>query len=58
MEILLNATLKEKESKKGNKYVVIEVELTPNCKKDIFLEQSEVELIKLYYQVINAHRNK
>lgn len=58
MEILLNATLKEKESKKGNKYYVIEVELTPNCKKDIFLEQSEVELIKLYYQVINANRNK
>lgn len=48
-DICLNATLKEKESKKGTKYYVIEVQLTPNCKKDVFLEPSEIELIKLYF---------
>ena len=51
MNILLNATLTEKESKKGTKYIVIEVELTPTCKKQVFLEPSEVELIKLYHSM-------
>lgn len=48
-EILLNASLKEKLSKKGTNYVVIEVELTPHLKKDVFLEQAELEAIRLYY---------
>lgn len=48
-DILLNSTLKEKDSKKGSKYYVIEVELTPNCMKQVFLEPSEIELVKLYF---------
>lgn len=51
LEILLNATLKEKISKKGTNYYVVELELTPGCKKDVFLEQSEVELVKLFYSI-------
>lgn len=58
MEILLNSTLKEQESKKGTKYYVIEIDLTPTCKKTVFLEPSEIELVKLYFQVVNANRNK
>lgn len=49
--ILLNATLEEKDSKKGAKYYCIEIELTPTCKKQVFLEPSEVELVKLYYSM-------
>lgn len=49
-DILLNATLKEKiSSKKGTKYVVVEIELTPNLKKDVFLEPAEVEVVKMTY---------
>lgn len=49
-DILLNATLKEGISKKGNKYFSIEIELTPNVKKQVFLDNAEVELVKLYYR--------
>lgn len=49
MEIELNCTLKEKLSKKGSNYYVMEVELTPNCIKQVFLEPSEIELVKLYF---------
>lgn len=48
-DILLNATLKEKDSKKGTKYYVVEVELTPTLKKQVFLEPAEVEVAKLTY---------
>lgn len=51
-DVLLNATLKEKDSKKGTKYYVIEVELTPNCVKQVFLEPSEIELVKLYFSML------
>lgn len=48
-DILLNATLTEKISNKSGKpYYVIEVELTPTLKKQVFLEQAEVEVVKLY----------
>lgn len=40
----------EKVSKTGNKYVVLQVQLTPSYTKDVFLEQAELELIKLYAQ--------
>ena len=57
-EIFLNATLKEKTSQKtGNTYVVVEVELTPNCKKDVFLEPSEVELIRLFHAIRKSKTN-
>lgn len=40
----------EKVSKTGNKYVVLQVQLTPSYTKDVFLESAELELIKLYAQ--------
>ena len=52
-EILLNATLKEAESKKGTKYVVIEIELTPGYKVAYFPDNAEKEIIKMYYQSKN-----
>lgn len=40
-DVLLNATLKEKTSeKKGSKYYVVEVELTPTLKKAGFFRPS------------------
>lgn len=48
-EVLLNASLKEKLSKKGTTYTVIEVELTPNLKKSIFLDPAELEVLRLYH---------
>ena len=44
----MNAVLVEKTSKNGNKYVCIEVYLTDKVKKIVFLNDSEVELIKLW----------
>lgn len=37
----------ERTSAKGNKYIALEVYLTPNYKKVVFLEQAEIELLKL-----------
>lgn len=43
----VKAKLVEKVSKKGNSYVCIEVYLTPNIKKLVFLTDAEVELLRL-----------
>lgn len=45
----LKAKLVEKESKKGNKYLCIEIKISDTYTKTVFLEQAELELIKLYY---------
>lgn len=52
-DILLNATLKEKISaKKGTKYIVVEIELSPTLKKDVFLDPAEVEVVKMTYNKV------
>lgn len=43
----LTARLVEKTSKKGNNYYCIEVEITQDYKKVVFLDQAELELIKV-----------
>ncbi len=43
----IKATLVEKVSKKGNKYICIEVYITDNIKKLVFLTDAELELLKL-----------
>lgn len=45
----LKCELVEKVSKKGNKYLCVEIHLTDTYKKVIFLEQAENELLKLSY---------
>lgn len=45
----LNAELVEKVSKNGKSYVCIEISLTSNVKKTVFLEEAELELIRLAY---------
>lgn len=48
-EIVLDATLKEAISEKsGKKYMFVSLQLTPTYSKKVFLEQSEIELVKLY----------
>lgn len=49
----VNAVLVEKVSKTGNPYVCIEISLTDKVKKTVFLEDAEVELIKLYMEKIS-----
>ncbi len=49
----LNAIVCEKVSKKGNPYICIEVYLTDKIKKMVFLNEAELELIKIY-----ANQNK
>lgn len=52
--IYLDAKLEEKLSeKKGTKYTVITINLTPTLTKQVFLEPAEIEVIKLYNQQNN-----
>ncbi len=48
-DIILDCVLQEKESKKGNTYYQIVINLTDNVQKIVFLEKAEAELIKLTY---------
>lgn len=43
----IEATLVEKTSQKGNKYKCLELQLTPNYKKVVFLDNAELELLAL-----------
>jgi len=43
----VKARLVEKVSKKGNKYICIEVYITPNITKLVFLSDAELELLKV-----------
>lgn len=43
----LKCQLVSKVSSKGNPYTVLTVYLTDTCKKDIFLTDAELELLKL-----------
>lgn len=43
----MKAELVEKTSKSGNKYICVELSLTPTYKKIIFLEDAELELLKV-----------
>ena len=45
----LKSTLEERESKKGSKYLCVVIKLTDKLEKVVFLEQSEIECIKLFY---------
>lgn len=43
----VKAILVERTSKKGNTYTCIEVYITPTIKKMVFLNQAELELLRL-----------
>ena len=43
----LKCTVVEKISKSNNPYKCLEIELTPNYKKTVFLERGETELLNL-----------
>ena len=49
----MKAELVEKTSSKGNKYICIEVSLTPTYKKVVFLDKAEEELLKAYAQTVS-----
>lgn len=49
-DILLNATLKEAVSKKGTKYICIEIEIKPGYVVKYFPDIAEQEIIKMYYE--------
>ena len=43
----IEATLETRKSKNGNDYTVVVIHITPTCKKIVFLEQSELELLSV-----------
>lgn len=43
----VKATLETRQSKSGNDYQVVVIKLTPNYEKLVFLDKSEIELLKL-----------
>lgn len=43
----IKCTLEEKTSKSGNPYTVLVIHLTDTCKKNVFLEPAEIELLKM-----------
>lgn len=43
----INAIIKEGLSKNGNKYYYLSIQLTPTYEKKVFLDNAEVELVKL-----------
>lgn len=47
IKMKLNAILVEKISKKGKQYVAIEIQLSENYKKLVFLDSSEMEILRL-----------
>lgn len=50
--IYLDAKLEEKLSeKKGTKYFVITINLTPSLTKQVFLDPAEVEVIRLFNEL-------
>lgn len=49
----LKCQIVEKTSQKGNKYLCLEIYLTPDYKKVVFLDTAEIELVKL----ANANKN-
>ena len=46
--MVLKCQVVEKVSQKGNTYICLEVFLTENYKKIVFLDSAEVELLKMY----------
>ena len=50
----VNAMLVEKTSQKGNPYVCVEIYLTDKVKKVVFLDEAEIELIKLFIEKNNV----
>lgn len=45
----VNCEVVEKTSKLGSKYVALEIEISPNYKKIVFLTKAELELLKAIY---------
>lgn len=50
MEIVVNGVLHEKTSKNGNTYIALDINLTPNYVKTIFLDPADLEVVKLYLE--------
>ena len=47
-DLVFQATLETRTSKKGSKYEVIVIKLSDNAEKLVFLNSAELELLKLY----------
>lgn len=45
----IKCSLETRESKKGTTYQCLVIKLTDTYEKVVFLENSEIELLKLYY---------
>ena len=50
MEIKVSGLIHEKTSKSGNPYTCLDIQLTPTYSKTFFLEESDLEVVKLYLE--------
>lgn len=57
MEINVSGVLREKTSKSGNKYYAVDLKLTDTYTKTVFLEEADVEIVKLFIENKNL-KNK
>lgn len=55
--IKVSGIIHEKISKSGNSYIALDINLTPTYVKTVFLDPSDVELVKLYIENSNLKNN-
>ena len=50
MEVRVSGILHEKTSKSGNNYYCVDVNLTPDYVKTLFLDPADLEVVRLYLE--------
>lgn len=55
--VRVSGLVHEKTSKNGNTYIALDINLTPNYVKTVFLEQGDIEVLKLYLENENLKKN-
>lgn len=56
--VKVTGLLQEKTSAKGNKYICIDIRLTENYTKTVFIEKAEEEIIRLALSNRNVQENE
>ena len=50
MEIKVSGIIHEKTSKNGNPYTALDIQLTPTYTKTFFLDEADLQVVKLYVE--------
>ena len=57
MDVRVSGLIHEKTSKNGKPYICLDVNLTPTYTKTFFLEESDVQVLKLYLENESLKKN-